>query len=120
MLFRSGNRLAVLESSLEEHMPDGTTWTRPEGGMCLWVTLSPGFDASELLIHTREEGIIFAPGRYFCFQNPVPNTLRLSFASLDERKIARGVAQLGEVLRSEMRKRQRGSRPVESARVAFI
>jgi len=115
-----GARLAVLESSLQEHMPDGTTWTRPEGGMCLWVTLPPGFDASELLIHTRQQGILFAPGRYFCFQNPVPNTLRLSFAGLDERRIARGIALLGEVLRSEMRKRQRGARQVASARVAFI
>jgi 2-aminoadipate transaminase len=88
--------------------------------MCLWVTLPPGFDASELLIHTRAEGILFAPGRYFYFQNPVPNTLRLGFASLDERKIARGVAQLGEILRSEMRKRQRGARQVAGARVAFI
>jgi DNA-binding transcriptional MocR family regulator len=115
-----GSRLAILEAALEEHMPAGTVWSRPEGGMCLWVTLPPGFDASELLIHTREEGILFAPGRYFYFQNPAPNTLRLGFASLDERKIARGVAQLGEILRSEMRKRQRGARQVGAARVAFI
>ncbi|MBI1749685.1 MAG: hypothetical protein HYR59_03390 [Acidobacteria bacterium] len=50
----------------------------------------------------------------------MPNTLRLSFAGLDERKITRGVAMLGEVLRAEMRKRQRGARQVAAGRVAFI
>ena len=38
---------------------------KPEGGMCLWVTLPPGFDAGELLIHARERGVLFVPGRYF-------------------------------------------------------
>jgi DNA-binding transcriptional MocR family regulator len=117
-IYRS--RLAALEEALEQHMPSGTTWTHPDGGMCLWVTLPPGFDASELLIHAREHGVLFAPGRYFYFQNPVPNTLRLGFASLEERRIARGVAVLGEVLRTEMRKRQRGARQMAASRVAFI
>ena len=49
-----------------------------------------------------------------------PNTLRLGFAGLDERRIARGVATLGELLRIEMRKRQRGARRAETARVALV
>ena len=48
------------------------------------------------------------PGRYFYLQNPQPNTLRLGFAGLDEKRIARGVETLGEVLKIELRKRQRG------------
>lgn len=113
-------RLASLEEALARHMPEETHWTRPEGGMCLWVELPPGFDASELLIHVRERGVLFAPGRYFYFQNPQPNTLRLGFAALDEKRIARGVAILGELLRIEMRKRQRGARRLEGARVALV
>ncbi len=113
-------RRHVLEESLKRHMPEGVRWTRPEGGMCLWVDLPPGFDASELLIHVRERGVLFAPGRYFYFQNPQPNTLRLGFAGLDEKHIARGVATLGELLRIEMRKRQRGARRMESSRVALV
>jgi DNA-binding transcriptional MocR family regulator len=115
-----GSRLAVLEEALEKHMPDGVTWTEPHGGMCVWVTLPPGFDASELMIHLRERGVLFAPGRYFYFQNPLPNTFRLSFAALDERKIARGVATLGEQLRIEMRKRQRGATRMYRANVALV
>jgi DNA-binding transcriptional MocR family regulator len=113
-------RLIVLEDSLKRHMPEGVRWTRPEGGMCLWLDLPPGFDASELLIHVRERGVLFAPGRYFYFQNPQPNTLRLGFSSLNEGNIKRGVATLGELLRIEMRKRQRGARRFEGARVALV
>ncbi len=114
------SRLAALEEALAKHMPEDVRWTRPQGGMCLWMELPPGFDASDLLIHARERGVIFSPGRYFYFQNPQPNTLRLGFAGLDERKIARGVAALGEQIRIEMRKRQRGARRIEAGRVALV
>jgi DNA-binding transcriptional MocR family regulator len=113
-------RLAALEQALGRHMPTGTKWTRPEGGMCVWVELPPGFDSNELLIHTRERGVVFAPGRYFYFQNPQPNTLRLGFAGVAEREIARGIATLADVLRVEMRKRQRGARRAEVPRVALV
>ena len=63
---------------------------------------------------------MFSPGRYFYFQNPQPNTLRLGFAGVNEREIARGIASLSDVLRNEMRKRQRGSRRAEVPRVALV
>jgi 2-aminoadipate transaminase len=113
-------RLAALEQALTRLMPSGTKWTRPEGGMCLWVELPPGFDSSELLIHVRERGVLFSPGRYFYMQNPQPNTLRLGFAGVKEREIVRGVAIMAEVLRIEMRKRQRGARRVDVPRVALV
>jgi 2-aminoadipate transaminase len=113
-------RLCALEQALSQHMPHGTKWTRPEGGMCVWVELPPGFDASELLIHVRERGVLFSPGRYFYLQNPMPNTLRLGFSDVNEREIARGVATLADVLRIEMRKRQRGSRRAEMSRLALV
>lgn len=113
-------RLAALEQALTKHMPSGTKWTHPEGGMCVWVELPPGFDSNELLIHTRERGVLFSPGRYFYFQNPQPNTLRLGFAGVAEREIARGIATLADVLRAEMRKRQRGARRAEVLRVALV
>ena len=114
------SRLAALEQALDTHMPSGTKWTRPEGGMCVWLELPPGFDSNELLIHTRERGVVFAPGRYFYFQNPQANTLRLGFTGVSERDIARGVATLADVLRVEMRKRQRGARRADVSRVALV
>lgn len=113
-------RLEALETALEKHMPDETTWSRPEGGMSIWVTLPAGLDAGELLIHVRERGVHFVPGRHFYYQNPQPNTLRLGFAGLDEKRIARGVQTLADLLKIELRKRQRGARNEPLSRVALI
>ena len=114
------SRLAAVDEALHKYMPEGTRWMRPEGGMCLWLELPPGFDASELLIHVKERGVLFAPGRYFYAQSPLPNTLRLAFSSLDEKQVTRGVATLAEMLKVEMRKRQRGVRRAERSRVALV
>ena len=113
-------RLEALEAALEKNMPEDTTWSHPEGGMSVWVTLPPGLDAGELLIHVRERGVHFVPGRYFYIQNPQPNTLRLGFAGLDEKTIGRGVQTLAEMLKVELRKRQRGARAESPSRVALI
>jgi 2-aminoadipate transaminase len=117
-LYRS--RLEALEEALERHMPDSATWTKPNGGMSLWVTLPSGFDAGELLIHAREQGIYFLQGRLFYLQQPRPNTLRLGFASVDEKRIARGIHIFCDILKAEMRKRERGSRNETSERVAVV
>src|ERR1700738_1851283 len=114
------SRLMALDEALRKNMPEETRWTRPEGGMCLRLELPVGFDASELLIHAKERGVLFAPGRYFYVQGSLPNALRLAFASLDEKQIARGVATLADMLRIEMRKRQRGVRRAERSRVALV
>src|SRR5579859_6302572 len=114
------SRLGALDEALRKYMPEETRWTRPEGGMQLWLELPLGFDASELLIHAKVRGLLFAPGRYFYAQNPLPNTLRLGFAALDEKQIARGVMILAELLKVEMRKRQRGVRRAERSRVALV
>jgi 2-aminoadipate transaminase len=113
-------RLNALEMALARHMPEEVSWTRPEGGMSVWVTLPPGVDAAELLIHVRERGVLFVPGRHFYLQYPQPNTLRLGFAGLDERRIDRGISTLGQLLKSELRKRQQGTRRAESARMALV
>ena len=88
--------------------------------MCVWLELPAGFDSSGLLIHVRERGVLFSPGRYFYHQNPKPNALRLGFAGLDERDIGRGISTLADVLRIEMRKRQRGARRAEMPRLALV
>lgn len=113
-------RLEAMERALARHMPQGVAWTRAEGGMTLWITLPPGLDAGEMLIHARARGIIFLPGRYFYAQHPQPNTLRLAFASVDEKRISRGIEILGELLKQELRKHQRGTREDFHARVALI
>jgi len=114
------DRLNVLDEALRKNMPEGVRWNRPEGGMCFWLELPAGFDASELMIHARERGVLFAPGRYFYVQSPMPNTLRLGFANLNEKQLVRGVVILADLLRVEMRKRQRGTRRAERSHVALV
>jgi 2-aminoadipate transaminase len=114
------SRLEAMEAALEKHMPERTTWTRPEGGMTVWVTLPAGFDAGDLLIHARERGIYFVPGRHFYSQSPRANTLRLGFSSVDEKNITRGIEAFSEVVKEELRKRQRGVRDEIRARVALV
>lgn len=120
-------RLEVFEKAVAKYLPRGVEWTRPEGGMSVWVTLPPGLDAGELLIHARECGVLFVPGRYFYFEHPQTNTLRLGFAGLEERDIVQGLAKLGSVIDTEMRKKQKRGRralvehPQEArSRVALI
>lgn len=101
-------RLVTAESALERYMPEDVRWSSPDGGMCIWVTLPPGLDAMELSLRARERGVAFAPGRLFYLENPRPNTLRLAFSELNERRITRGVKVLGELIGEQWRRaRQR-------------
>src|SRR6202158_3264050 len=48
------SRLVALDEALRKHMPEETRWTRPEGGMCLWLELAAGFDACRLVVHAKQ------------------------------------------------------------------
>ncbi len=114
-------RVEILEEAMAKHMPEEIRWSRPEGGMVMWVTLPAGLDAGALLVKARERNLVFAPGRFFYFQAIQPNTLRLGFSGVHEKKIPQGIEVLGALLKSELRQRQRehGSRR-EAARVALV
>lgn len=114
------SRLEAMEEALDKHMPEEVSWVRPEGGMSVWATLPVGMDSGELLIHARERGVLFMPGRHFYTQNPALNTIRLGFAALDEKKIARGLGILANLLEAELSKRWRGTRREEPNRVALV
>ena len=93
----------------------------PDGGMSVWVELPVFLDAAELLVKARERRLIFAPARYFYFQNPKHNALRLCYTALPDDKIGKGAAILGDLLNAEMRRARKG-RPSTSvsASVALV
>jgi 2-aminoadipate transaminase len=76
--------------------------------MSLWVELPPLLDAAELLMKARERDVIFAPARYFYFQNPKHNALRLCYTALRDDKIEKGAAILGDLMKTAMRRPSRG------------
>lgn len=87
--------------AMQEHFPSTAQWTRPEGGMFIWVTLPEHIDASELLKTAVEHHVAFVPGAPFFVDGSVQkNTLRLSFATVPEAKIREGIATLGKLLKA--------------------
>ena len=92
-------RRDVMLNALEEHMPDGVTWTKPEGGMFIWVTLPETLDGADLLAESlKTERVAFVPGHAFFADGSGRNTLRLSYATSDEAKIAEGIKRLGNLI----------------------
>jgi 2-aminoadipate transaminase len=102
MLTAGRERLDAALAACERHLPPGSRFTRPRGGMNLWVTLPEPLDASELLPKAVREGVSYMPGKYFAVSRSQPGTLRLSFAQLPPDDITAGIAMLGRVFRSEL------------------
>jgi 2-aminoadipate transaminase len=92
-------RRDVMLAALARELPAGCTWTRPSGGLFLWVTLPAHFDTTELLAVAAREKIAFVPGAPFWVGEPVRNTLRLNFSNATEARINEGLARLGRVVR---------------------
>ena len=87
-------------AALAREMPQGVDWTRPEGGMFIWLTLPQGMDAAELLARSlQSERVAFVPGRAFFADASNGNTLRLSFSCADEAAIDEGILRLGRLIR---------------------
>lgn len=81
-------------------MPEGVHWTRPEGGMFIWLTLPRGMDGADLLARAIEDqSLAFVPGRAFHADGTGEHTLRLAFSCADEAMIEEGMRRLGVVLR---------------------
>jgi len=88
-------------AALETHMPDGVTWSRPEGGMFIWLTLPAHLDGAELLATSlKTEKVAFVPGRAFFADGSGGNTLRLSFSQSNNEQIKDGMERLGRLLRA--------------------
>ncbi|GAB5435365.1 aminotransferase-like domain-containing protein [Falsiruegeria mediterranea] len=93
-------RRDAMLAALSDHMPEGVDWTRPEGGMFVWITLPKGMDGARLLDRAiREERVAFVPGGAFFADGSGTNTIRLSFSNSDAAAIGEGVSRLGGVLR---------------------
>jgi len=102
ILEAGAGRLHAVLSACHRYLPRGTRFTRPQGGMNLWVRLSDPLDASELLSRAQRAGVTYLPGKYFAVGRPDPSSLRLSFAGLSPTHIEKGVKILGEIFSSEL------------------
>jgi 2-aminoadipate transaminase len=102
-VLRAGaERLAATLLACREFLPASSRWTRPEGGMNVWVRLPEPLDAGELLARAQAAGVTYLPARYFAVGRFDPGALRLSFAGLTPEEIRRGVEILGTVIQAEL------------------
>jgi 2-aminoadipate transaminase len=92
------NQCQVMLDAMAECFPAGVSWTRPEGGMFIWVTLPRHIDAMRLLDQAIAARVAFVPGAPFYANEPQINTLRLSFVTVSPARIREGIAILGKLI----------------------
>lgn len=90
-------------AALQKYMPAGVEWTKPEGGMFVWVTLPKGMDGAKLLAKSLETAkVAFVPGQAFFADGSGANTLRVSFSCANDEMIDEGIKRLGSLVASEI------------------
>jgi 2-aminoadipate transaminase len=109
MLASGAERLEACIHACEKSLPPARRFTRPEGGMNIWVKLPEPLDAADMAARAEREGVSFLPGRHFAISRPHTHELRLSFAGLDPEQIRAGLTVLGGIFRSELNRAYKGS-----------
>jgi len=95
-------RAALMADALGAHMPDGTTWTRPEGGFYVWLTAPDGVDTVALSAAARARKVAYVPGRPFYPAEDGAAQLRLAYSRVADHLIDEGIRRIGEVLRTAL------------------
>jgi len=96
-------RRDVMLEALAAHFPPETTWTRPQGGLFVWVTLPDYIDTTDLLARALEDrSVAFVPGRAAYVDGRGGSSMRLNFSGVGEDDIREGVRRIGEVVREQV------------------
>ena len=90
----------AMMDAMERYFPPAVKYTRPHGGMFLWVTLPEGISAMSLFPKALEKKVAFVPGDPFYIGVKNVNTMRLNFTNADCETIEEGIRRLGELLHS--------------------
>ena len=95
-------RRDLMLSLLEKYMPEGVSWTHPEGGLFLWLTLPPSIDTVALYDKAIAAGVTYVAGSFFYVDGSHRNTMRLNFSFIDESKMEPGIKLLASLVREEL------------------
>jgi DNA-binding transcriptional MocR family regulator len=110
----AGRRDTML-AALADLMPEGTTWTSPDGGFYVWVTLPEGFDASAMLPRAVTARVAYVPGTAFYADGLGTRQLRLSYCFPTPERIGEGIRRLSAVIAGELEvMRTFGASPVRA------
>jgi len=113
-----GERRNVMLEALDEYFPPEVTWTRPQGGLFLWVTLPEGMDCHQLFEAAIKENVAFVAGDSFYAANGFAEEgrrhFRLNFSNAPPGQIREGIRRLGVAIQSQRRKlHPEDERPVD-------
>ena len=97
ILLYKGKRDLLL-GLLEEYMPEGVSWTHPEGGLFLFLTMPEGFDAVEFYDTALDAGMAYVAGEFFHPDGSGKNTMRMNFSFMTHERITEGVKLLASLL----------------------
>jgi 2-aminoadipate transaminase len=92
----------VMLEAMSQHFPASVSWTRPEGGMFIWVTLPAHMDSKQLLDEAIAQNVAFVPGGPFYANEAEKNTLRLSFVTVSPERIHEGIEKLGKLIKAKL------------------
>ena len=92
-------KLEAMLGAFEKYMPEGVTWTRPEGGLFLFLTLPEGYDAEELFQIAIEKNVAFVLGAVFFVNGGGKNTMRINFSYMSEEMNIEGVKRLADAIK---------------------
>ena len=95
-------RRDLMVSLLEKYMPEGVTWTYPEGGLFLVLTLPEGIDTIEIYDEALSKGVAYVAGSFFFLDGSHRNTMRLNFSFIAEEKMEPGLKLLGEIIKDRL------------------
>lgn len=99
-------RRDAMLTALETHMPEGFTWSHPDGGMFLWVEGPADLDGEALYWRCVERGVAFVPGKFFYFEDGAgENTLRLNFTMVPPATIDQAIRLLAETASEMLREK---------------
>ena len=92
----------LLLGLLEEHMPEGVTWTHPEGGLFLFLTMPEGFEAVKFYDKALDAGVAYVAGEFFHPDGSGKNTMRMNFSFMSHEKMTEGVKLLAKLLNDDI------------------
>lgn len=95
------NQRDLMLGNIEKYFPEDIHFTRPKGGMFLWVTLPKEKNALPLLEEAVKRGVAYVPGEPFFANGGGKNTLRLSYSVATPEQVEKGIKSLGELLNEE-------------------
>ena len=92
----------IMIEAMNKHFPEGCEWTRPKGGMFIWVTLPRKIDTEKMFKEAIKHRVCYVHGAAFCVDGSGHHSMRLNFSNADEDKIELGIKRLGNLIKKKI------------------